>query len=171
MTDVFGRQEGPRGFGWAGERPDGPKRCPRCGGWIPNDDEPGAYPGAMSRYMVPIDGELRRCIEICSACGEHEAFQQMGWAGRGAEQSGLTPPHDWPIPELHEENVRRQEERREQLAHFERMRQEHPEYATDAVMQMEDGKSLEMRSTVAPVEEADPATLEEIRRRYEQAGE
>lgn len=40
--------------------------CPKCGGFIPNNDTPGAYIGALSR----VDNKT----EICSACGEAEAF-------------------------------------------------------------------------------------------------
>lgn len=40
--------------------------CPRCGGFIPNNDVPGHYPGALSR----IDNQT----EICSSCGEDEAM-------------------------------------------------------------------------------------------------
>lgn len=40
--------------------------CPRCKGYIPNNDNPGAYPGAISR----IDNET----EICSPCGQNEAI-------------------------------------------------------------------------------------------------
>lgn len=40
--------------------------CPRCGGGIPNDERPGAYPGALSRYDDTT--------EICSACGSDEAW-------------------------------------------------------------------------------------------------
>ena len=40
--------------------------CPRCGGGVPNDSTPGAYPGALSRF----DNET----EICSACGTEEAM-------------------------------------------------------------------------------------------------
>lgn len=39
--------------------------CPRCSGMIPNDHEPGAYPGAISR--------LDNATEICSSCGTDEA--------------------------------------------------------------------------------------------------
>lgn len=56
--------------------------CPRCMGLIPNDREPGAYPGARSR--------LDSSIEICSACGTEEALQQF--FGTGA-----TPVAEWPI--------------------------------------------------------------------------
>lgn len=41
--------------------------CPSCGGFIPNNETPGAYPGAISRK----DGKT----EICSNCGTLEAFQ------------------------------------------------------------------------------------------------
>ena len=40
--------------------------CPRCEGFIPNNETPGAYPGAISR--------LDNKTEICSACGVSEAF-------------------------------------------------------------------------------------------------
>jgi hypothetical protein len=40
--------------------------CPSCNGFIPNNEMPGAYPGALSRR----DNET----EICSACGEIEAI-------------------------------------------------------------------------------------------------
>lgn len=43
-----------------------PKRCPICDGWIPNNDKPGAYPGALSRK----DNKT----EICSECGLMEAM-------------------------------------------------------------------------------------------------
>jgi len=48
--------------------------CPDCGGYIPNNDTPGAYPGALSRR----DNET----EICSECGQREAFEDMGWMPR-----------------------------------------------------------------------------------------
>jgi hypothetical protein len=40
--------------------------CPLCDGYIPNNDQPGAYPGALSRR----DNKT----EICSECGVREAF-------------------------------------------------------------------------------------------------
>lgn len=43
--------------------------CPRCSGWIPNNTNPGEYPGATSR----TDNKT----EICSRCGEVEAWEQM----------------------------------------------------------------------------------------------
>lgn len=42
--------------------------CPRCGGKIPNNATPGAYPGALSR----IDNET----EVCSWCGVDEAINE-----------------------------------------------------------------------------------------------
>lgn len=42
------------------------KDCPNCGGFIPNDETPGAYRGALSRK----DNKT----EICSACGTNEAL-------------------------------------------------------------------------------------------------
>jgi hypothetical protein len=44
--------------------------CPTCGGSVPNDETPGAYPGAISRS----DNKT----EICSACGTAEAL--ANWA-------------------------------------------------------------------------------------------
>lgn len=41
--------------------------CPRCSGYIPNNDRPGAYPGALSR--------LDNKTEICSDCGTEEALE------------------------------------------------------------------------------------------------
>ena len=52
--------------------------CPRCGHLIPNDDEPGAYPGAMSR--------ADNTTEVCSICGTDEAFG-----------TGPVPVNQWPI--------------------------------------------------------------------------
>jgi ribosomal protein S27AE len=46
-----------------------PKTCPRCGDWIPNNHQPGAFPGALSR----VDNKT----EICSECGSEEAIQQI----------------------------------------------------------------------------------------------
>lgn len=40
--------------------------CPSCGGFIPNNQHPGAYPGALSRK----DNKT----EICSSCGIDEAL-------------------------------------------------------------------------------------------------
>jgi hypothetical protein len=44
------------------------RECPRCTHFIPNDDTPGAYPGAVSR--------LDDSTEICSDCGVEEALLQ-----------------------------------------------------------------------------------------------
>jgi hypothetical protein len=48
------------------------RQCPRCAGFIPNNDTPGAYPGALSR--------LDNTTEVCSQCGEDEAILQ--WQGQ-----------------------------------------------------------------------------------------
>lgn len=42
--------------------------CPRCGGLIPNDAQPGKYPGAISRWD--------NSTEVCSSCGTDEAMAQ-----------------------------------------------------------------------------------------------
>jgi hypothetical protein len=46
--------------------PDTYPLCPSCGGYIPNNETPGAYSGALSRK----DNKT----EICSACGTAEAL-------------------------------------------------------------------------------------------------
>lgn len=43
--------------------------CPRCGGAIPNNEQPGAYMGAVSR--------TDNSTEICSSCGSEEALQDL----------------------------------------------------------------------------------------------
>jgi ribosomal protein S27AE len=43
--------------------------CPRCSGYIPNNETPGAYMGAISRR----DNKT----EICSACGTQEALEDF----------------------------------------------------------------------------------------------
>lgn len=58
---------------------DIPKICPRCGDWIPNNFQPGAYPGALSR----TDNKT----EICSECGTIEALEDYSGA--------LTPQEEW----------------------------------------------------------------------------
>lgn len=52
-----------------------PTRCPRCWGWIPNNENPGAHPGALSR----VDNET----EICSACGMAESLGRIAWGNPG----------------------------------------------------------------------------------------
>lgn len=57
--------------------------CPRCGGYIPNNDNPGGYVGALSR----VDS----VTEVCSRCGTDEALQQFttgGWC---------SPKDQWPV--------------------------------------------------------------------------
>lgn len=56
--------------------------CPRCTGFIPTNDNPGAYPGALSR--------TDNTTYICSACGTDEGMEQF-------LDGGLTPKASWPI--------------------------------------------------------------------------
>lgn len=56
-------------------------QCPRCGGSIPNNDNPGAYPGALSR----VDNKT----EICSDCGTMEAMDNYAL--------GFVTKEDWVI--------------------------------------------------------------------------
>jgi hypothetical protein len=49
-----------------------PKVCPRCEGWIPNNYQPGEYPGAISR--------IDNVTEICSECGTAEAL--LDWENK-----------------------------------------------------------------------------------------
>ena len=55
------------------------KNCPRCGHYIPNDENPGAYPGAMSR----TDNKT----EVCSPCGQAEALEDF--------LAEVTPQEEW----------------------------------------------------------------------------
>ena len=60
-----------------------PNICPRCcDNWIPNNLQPGEYPGALSR----TDNKT----EICSACGTAEALQDFS-------EGGCTKKEDWGI--------------------------------------------------------------------------
>lgn len=43
--------------------------CPQCAGFIPSNENPGAYPGAISRR----DNKT----EICSGCGTREAMEDF----------------------------------------------------------------------------------------------
>jgi len=43
--------------------------CPRCNGYIPSNENPGAHLGAMSR--------LDNTTEVCSQCGTQEAREQL----------------------------------------------------------------------------------------------
>ena len=61
--------------------------CPRCTHLIPNDDIPGAYPGAISR----VDNKT----EICSDCGTDEAMENFFG-------DGLTPISNWPKEKTNE---------------------------------------------------------------------
>jgi hypothetical protein len=52
--------------------------CPRCEGPIPTALHKGQYPGALSR----TDNET----EICSQCGQDEAWEQMAGVLRPREK-------------------------------------------------------------------------------------
>lgn len=56
-------------------------QCPTCSGFIPNNENIGAYSGAISR---------RGFGEICSACGTREALED--YIAKGA---GLDANSDW----------------------------------------------------------------------------
>jgi hypothetical protein len=60
-----------------------PNVCPRCANnWIPCNEQPGAYPGAVSR--------ADDATEICSDCGVEEACEQYG-------TGACAPIADWPV--------------------------------------------------------------------------
>lgn len=62
--------------------------CPRCGGYIPNADNPGAYPGALSR----VDSRT----EICSNCGIDEAMAGIDRASLVRDYTGWkNPPNEF----------------------------------------------------------------------------
>jgi len=65
--------------------PSDPSRCPRCGHWIPNDQKPGAHPGAISRHFATRGSDRYRGAEICSICGIEEAFLQFSGADLSQE--------------------------------------------------------------------------------------
>ena len=59
-----------------------PHICPRCqDSWIPDNLQPGAFPGAISR--------ADDVTEICSECGRQEAFEWL-------DQGRCTAVTDWP---------------------------------------------------------------------------
>lgn len=65
--------------------------CPRCKGFIPSNETPGFYCGAISR--------ADNVTEVCSACGEEEAMEQ--W-----EYKFVTPAKHWPVvSDRHDERV------------------------------------------------------------------
>jgi len=63
--------------------------CPRCNSsQIPNNETPGAYPGALSR----ADNKT----EICSRCGSHEAAEAYYNFAYGIPEN-VTPISQWPM--------------------------------------------------------------------------
>lgn len=70
--------------------------CPTCGGYIPNNREPGAYPGALSRKD--------NATEICSACGVAEALagyirHEYEWEPSGTVAGWHLPAGDNVVPQ------------------------------------------------------------------------
>ena len=61
--------------------------CPRCGGGIPNDEQRGLYPGAVSRTTRDPAVED---VEVCSNCGTQEALEEFAGV--------LVPQRQWPVP-------------------------------------------------------------------------
>lgn len=60
-----------------------PNVCPRCWtNWIPSNESPGGYPGALSR----ADNKT----EICSQCGDAEALEDY-------YEGGCQPVENWPV--------------------------------------------------------------------------
>lgn len=59
--------------------------CPRCGEMIPSNENPGAYPGALTRWGG-------RQIEVCSACGQNEAIIQFLTAKDGGDAMEAVHP-------------------------------------------------------------------------------
>jgi len=69
-----------------------PNICPRCKtDWIPCNEKPGAYPGAISR----ADNKT----EICSACGEDEALKDYF-------DGGCEPVEEWAVTRSYSVNER-----------------------------------------------------------------
>jgi hypothetical protein len=61
--------------------------CPRCGGFIPNNETPGAYPGALSRTTR---GENDVPVYVCSACGTAEAMEDFAGGGAAPQSTWLS---------------------------------------------------------------------------------
>ena len=61
--------------------------CPRCGGGIPNDEQRGRYPGALSR----TDNKT----EICSNCGTLEAIEQGYARSALCGRERVMPQSEW----------------------------------------------------------------------------
>jgi hypothetical protein len=70
--------------------PEKAPECPRCGGGIPDDENPGLYPGAISRW----DNET----EVCSWCGLEEAVFQRQKHRRHAVVHPVTGARPWVTP-------------------------------------------------------------------------
>ena len=69
--------------------------CPRCTGFIPDDQTPGAYPGALSR----TDNET----EVCSSCGTREGMEALVNGQVMAQElwaCNRDTTHDWKGPDF-----------------------------------------------------------------------
>lgn len=67
--------------------------CPRCRGFIPSNDTPGAYPGALSR--------ADNATEVCSPCGMEEAILLLA-----PKDTWPVFFHDWPEAETRDASNR-----------------------------------------------------------------
>ena len=72
------------------------KQCPRCAGFIPDALNPGAYPGALSRWD--------NATEICSGCGMEEAMIDFAHStyrvGGSKHLDPYTGEEPWVKPEV-----------------------------------------------------------------------
>jgi len=71
--------------------------CPKCGGVIPCDESPGAYPGAISRIDLST--------EICSQCGDEESRALFRTQDAYLASKGLNIWIRLPRPGEHERNT------------------------------------------------------------------
>jgi len=69
----------------------GKHTCPSCGGGIPNNDRIGEYAGAISR--------TDNVTEICSRCGDREAFEDLNKSKSADEDI------DWNVPTWFDQTV------------------------------------------------------------------
>jgi hypothetical protein len=82
--------------------------CPRCAHYIPSDEEPGAYPGAMSR----ADDET----EVCSSCGSEEGLLDFAASVKAGRYVRATSKVDWLRPDLARSKLTDEEKEEERTA-------------------------------------------------------
>jgi hypothetical protein len=86
--------------------------CPRCSGYIPCNETPGAYRGAHSRRFreVEFDLSLDELTQVCSECGWEEA--RLQFAGYDLDDEV------WPVfsPEPVRRRIDRMRQERRQTA-------------------------------------------------------